>query len=52
LLTPVQFDDIKRALEIHVDLTVREVVEKMDNQFSYTYVRLVQKILHPEAATK
>lgn len=52
LLTPVQFDDIKRALEIHVDLTVREVVEKMDNQFSYTYVRMVQKILHPEAATK
>lgn len=44
VLTPIQIDEIRRALDIHADLTVREIVEKMDNQFPYNYVRMVQKI--------
>jgi hypothetical protein len=52
ILSTVQIDEIKRALNIHPDLTVREVVEKMDNQFTYNYVRMVQKMFHTEAPTQ
>lgn len=45
ILSDVQVQEILRALNIHTDLTIKEIVEKMDNQYPYNFVRLIQKQL-------
>lgn len=45
ILTDVQVQEIHRALSIHTELTIKEIVEKMDNQYPYNFVRLIQKQL-------
>ena len=45
ILTEVQVQEIHRALSIHTELTIKEIVEKMDNQYPYNFVRLIQKQL-------
>ena len=51
VLTQVQVEEIQRALSIHTELPIKEVLEKMDNQYPYSFVRLLQKQLANTIAT-
>lgn len=44
LLSDQDLQTIRRALDIHTEASVKELVEKLDGQFSYNYIRLVIKM--------
>ncbi|MBU3677458.1 MAG: hypothetical protein FGM54_09830, partial [Chitinophagaceae bacterium] len=44
LMSEVDVQAIQRAIEIHADATIKELVEKLDGQYPYNFIRLVMKM--------
>ncbi|MGI9192516.1 MAG: helix-turn-helix domain-containing protein [Chitinophagaceae bacterium] len=44
LMSELDVQTIQRAIDIHTEASVKELVEKLDNQYPYNFIRLVMKM--------